>query len=242
MFDARVMIIFKALLGGLRVIAIGVVGAAATVLIAALGSWLWLAKDLPDPRAVLIAAVPPCPVTLADTKTSVPPVLRAAIVAAEDRGFERRRLPPTLHILAGHRLMHQSLAGAQIWNSHPHDRAFIRSIQSLVQADRIYLALSKDEVLDAYAAQSFLGHGMTGFGCAAAGYFGKTMDQLDTGEAALLAVLLRGPSVFDPVRAPDRALMRRNAVLDAMTEDGAITRADAMTAKVAPLGILSALK
>ena len=74
-----------------------------------------------------------------------------------------------------------------------------------------------------------------GFGEAAQAYFGKDVRQLDLAECALLAGMIQSPNRLNPFRHPDRAMERRNLVLDSMVETGAITKEQAESAKDEPL-------
>ena len=90
-----------------------------------------------------------------------------------------------------------------------------------------------------YANQINLGQrgsfAINGFGEAAKAYFGKDVGQLDLPQCALLAGMIQSPSHLNPYRHPERALERRNLVLDSMVETGAITSQQADAAKAAPL-------
>jgi penicillin-binding protein 1B len=98
---------------------------------------------------------------------------------------------------------------------------------------------SKQKIFELYANEVSLGqHGsfaINGFGEAAQAYFGKDVRQLNLQECALLAGLIQSPSWLNPYRHPARATNRRNIVLDAMVETGAITKDQAETAKASPL-------
>jgi penicillin-binding protein 1B len=98
---------------------------------------------------------------------------------------------------------------------------------------------SKQKIFEMYANQMNLGHlgsyEINGFGEASRAFFGKNLNQLDTAECALLAGLLQNPSYRNPYRHPQRAIERRNVVLDSMVETGAISQAEATRAKAEPL-------
>jgi penicillin-binding protein 1B len=98
---------------------------------------------------------------------------------------------------------------------------------------------NKPQIFEMYANQIPLGqrgsYGINGFGEAAQAYFGKDLRQLDLAECALLAGIIQRPSYFNPYRHPDRAMERRNLVLDSMVETDAITAAEAERAKAEPL-------
>ena len=94
-----------------------------------------------------------------------------------------------------------------------------------------------DQVLTIYLNRAHFGDGIYGIEDAAEHYFGKSCRELSTSEAALLAGLIRRPSYLSPTKHPDRALARRNEVLDEMASRGSITVGDAEIAKASPLGI-----
>jgi penicillin-binding protein 1B len=86
---------------------------------------------------------------------------------------------------------------------------------------------SKDEILEAYLNEIFLGQdgasAVHGFGLASEFYFGQSLKNLSLPQTASLIALVRGPSYYDPRRNPERSLERRNLVLDSMQEEGYIT-------------------
>ena len=98
---------------------------------------------------------------------------------------------------------------------------------------------TKQQIFEMYANQINLGQrgsfAINGFGEAAQAYFGKDLRQLDLAECALLAGMIQSPSCPNPYRHPDRAIARRNVVLDSMVETGAITASEAEHAKAEPL-------
>ena len=98
---------------------------------------------------------------------------------------------------------------------------------------------SKKQIFELYANQVDMGQRgsftIAGFGEAAQAYFGKDIKDINLPEAALLAGLIQAPSALSPYRHPERAMERRNLVLESMVETGAITRAQADAAKATPL-------
>ena len=98
---------------------------------------------------------------------------------------------------------------------------------------------TKQQIFQMYANEINLGQrgsfSIDGFGEAAQAYFGKDARQLNLAECALLAGMIQSPNRLNPFRHPDRAIDRRNLVLDSMVETGAITKEQAETAKAAPL-------
>ncbi|MQA15912.1 MAG: penicillin-binding protein [Pseudonocardiaceae bacterium] len=112
-----------------------------------------------------------------------------------------------------------------------------RKIREARVAVRLEQRLSKQQILARYLNIVYFGNGAYGVSAAARTYFDSTPVALTISQAALLAGLVRSPSAFDPVEHPQAARDRRNVVIDAMVEVGSLTRAQAATAKAAPLGV-----
>lgn len=117
------------------------------------------------------------------------------------------------------------------------DRRWQRKLQEAMLAIQIERRFMKTQIFTLYANQIALGHGVYGFEAASEFYFSKTAKHLTLPEAALLAGLPKGPSYYSPINHPDRALKRRNLVINAMLEDGKITAAQADDARSAPIGL-----
>ncbi len=98
---------------------------------------------------------------------------------------------------------------------------------------------TKQQIFEMYANQINLGQrgsfAINGFGEAAQAYFGKDLRQLDIAQCAMLAGIIQSPNYLNPYRHPERAINRRNIVLDAMVETSSITPAEAERAKAEPL-------
>ncbi|MCD6034348.1 MAG: putative bifunctional family b-glycosyltransferase/PBP transpeptidase [Rickettsiales bacterium] len=103
------------------------------------------------------------------------------------------------------------------------ERSYERKVKEAILAFRITQAYSKDRILELYLNEIYLGLGSYGVAAAALNYFDKSIDDLSIEEAALLAGMPKAPSNYDPNRVYDRALKRRNYVLERMYEDGYIT-------------------
>jgi penicillin-binding protein 1A len=111
-----------------------------------------------------------------------------------------------------------------------------RKIREGFLARRIESALSKEQILELYLNQIFLGRNAYGVQAASRAYFDKDVAQLTLAQSAYLAVLPKSPSNYDPVRRPERALARRNWVLGEMARNGFITAAQRDAAISEPLG------
>ena len=114
-----------------------------------------------------------------------------------------------------------------------------RKLTEMLIAEELEQKLTKQQIFEYYANWVDLGQRgsftISGFGEAAHAYFNKDLKDITLPEAALLAGIIQRPSYLSPYRHPERALERRNLVLDSMVEIHAITRADADKAKATPL-------
>ncbi|MDB4953184.1 MAG: Multimodular transpeptidase-transglycosylase [Myxococcales bacterium] len=107
------------------------------------------------------------------------------------------------------------------------EKTFKRKIQEIILARRLEHSLTKQEIMALYLNQIFFGHGRYGIQEAARFYFGKNVDQLNAGEAAMLAALPKGPNDISPRRHPERAKERQIYVLNQMVRLGKLTPAEA---------------
>ena len=110
-----------------------------------------------------------------------------------------------------------------------------RKLTEAVLAMRLDDQLGKRGVLERYLNTVYFGHGAYGVATAAETYFAKPLAELTLDQAALLAGLIRGPNLDDPIARPERATARRAVVLDRMVAEGMVPRADADAAGQAPL-------
>ena len=117
-----------------------------------------------------------------------------------------------------------------------------RKIKEAFLARRIENVLTKQQILEIYLNQIFLGRNAYGVQAASRAYFDKDVDQLSLPQMAYLAILPKGPNNYDPDVRPDRALARRNWVLHEMEVNGFITAAQRAEAQAAPLGAVSGPK
>ncbi|HEY1145797.1 MAG TPA: transglycosylase domain-containing protein, partial [Allosphingosinicella sp.] len=114
--------------------------------------------------------------------------------------------------------------------------SYTRKIKEAFLAKRIESVLTKQQILELYLNQIFLGRNAYGVQSAARAYFDKDVDQLALHEMAFLAILPKAPSNYSPERHADRALARRNWVLSEMARNGFITQAQRAEAAAQPLG------
>jgi 1A family penicillin-binding protein len=122
------------------------------------------------------------------------------------------------------------------------DKTIQRKLKEVVVAARLEDAFTKDEILELYLNKVYFGDGLYGVEAASLGYFGKHAEALDVAEAALLAGLVKSPSSYAPTVSPERALARRNVVLQAMRDAGAISRAQYTEAVRVPVHLTDALR
>jgi penicillin-binding protein 1A len=174
-----------------------------------------------------------------------PQVLREALVSIEDKEFYQHsginywRIAGAAYrdIESGGKVQGASTLTMQLARNlflSP-DRSFYRKIQEALLAIQIERRFTKAQIFTLYANQIFLGHGNYGFEAASEYYFSKPARQLTLEEAALLAGLPKAPQYYSPINHPDRAIKRRNLVINAMLEDGKITAARAAEARARPV-------
>src|SRR3954471_13777258 len=115
------------------------------------------------------------------------------------------------------------------------EKAPLRKLKEIKVARAIEQRYSKEHILELYLNQINLGNGAYGVETASQRYFGKSVHDLNLAEAATLAALPKAPARYNPRRFPERAIQRRNLVIELMRRNGAISDADASLAKAYPL-------
>ena len=176
-----------------------------------------------------------------------PPVLRAAIFSIEDKDFENNGGINLLRVVeAAYEDVHThgKVQGASTLTMQLARNLFLssqktygRKLQEIFLAVEIERRFTKPQIFALYANQIYLGSGTYGFEAGSEYYFSKHARDLTLPEAALLAALPKGPQYYSPVRYPERALKRRNLVIQEMLNDHRITQQEADAAKAAPLGL-----
>ncbi|MBI1940516.1 MAG: PBP1A family penicillin-binding protein [Acidobacteria bacterium] len=177
----------------------------------------------------------------------IPKVQKDAVISVEDRHFESHWGVDVLRIVRaaivdiiewrraqGASTLTQQLSRMLFLSP---EKSFRRKFQEVLLAIQLERHFTKPQIFTLYANQVPLGHGTFGFEAAAQFYYGKTLSQLALPEAALLAGLPRSPTANSPLLHPERALRRRNIVLDLMLENRKITRQQHGQARAAPLGL-----
>ena len=182
-----------------------------------------------------------------DKYDDFPKILRDAIISTEDKDFESHwgvdvwRVFGAAYrdVATGARAQGASTLTMQLSRNlflSP-DRNFRRKIQEVLLAIQIERRFTKPQIFTLYANQIYLGHGVYGFEAGANYYFGKKARDLTLEEAAVLAGLPKAPNAYSPINNPERALHRRNLVLNNMLEDGKITAEEAQRAKNSPIRV-----
>ncbi len=171
----------------------------------------------------------------------IPVDLQNGVVAMEDRdffkhaGFSVRGILRALFhdIMTGRAKQGGSTLTQQLSRGVflTQQKKIIRKIREIVLAVQIEHRFSKPEILQLYLNEIYLGSGAYGVKAAAKRYFDKDLDQLTTGEAAMLVGLIPSPGNYNPFANPERAEARRNLVLQVMHEQGYITAEDLEKAK-----------
>jgi penicillin-binding protein 1A len=163
----------------------------------------------------------------------VPPQLKAAILAAEDERFYQHagidyigvmRAAYT-NLVAGGRRQGASTITMQVARNFflSSEKTLTRKLYEAMLAFKIEHSLSKDQILELYVNQIYLGQRAYGFGAASQIYFGKALGELNLAEVAMLAGLPKAPSLYNPVANPQRARQRQQYVLRRMKELGHIS-------------------
>ena len=119
------------------------------------------------------------------------------------------------------------------------EKTFTRKLYEVLLTFKLEHMLSKDQILEIYMNQIFLGNRAYGFAAASDAYFGKPMKDLTIAEAAMLAGLPKAPSAYNPISNPSRARARQQYIIERMQENGFITAEEAATAKKQELQVRS---
>lgn len=227
--------------------------------------WLIFARDLPSVEA-LRSYEPALPTNVRGADGSpihsyarerrvelsyeeYPPMLVHAFLAAEDRTFFEHHgidYPGVLSAIWDNLTSDRRARGASTITQQVaknlltgNERSFGRKVREAILAYRIENVLTKPQILELYLNQIALGRNAFGVEAAAQAYFGRELNQLDLAQSAYLAILPKGPSNYDPVRHLDRAMERRNYVLNEMLRSGWITQAQHDQAEAEPINAIT---
>lgn len=179
---------------------------------------------------------------------TIPATVKNAFIAAEDQNFyehggvdfmavARAMVTNLKNRGSGKRLIGASTITQQVAKNFllTNEVSYERKVKEAVLSFRIDKAMTKDQILELYLNEIFLGQRAYGVAAAALTYFNKPLDDLTVAEAAYLAALPKAPNNYHPVKQHDAALERRNWVIGRMLEDGYIVSAQAELAKSSPL-------
>jgi len=227
--------------------------------------WLLFARDLPDARS-LLDYQPPLPTVVRDIDgqpiysfarerrvqlqySDFPPVLINAYLSAEDKTFFSHHgldYPGLARaavegIMSGQTPRGTSTITQQVAKNLlvGNEVSYTRKLKEAILAWRMESVLSKQQILELYLNQIFLGRNAYGVQAAARAYFDKDVGDLTLHEAAYLAILPKGPANYRPEVHVERAIERRNWVLGEMLKNGFITQPQHDDARAQPLGTVA---
>ncbi len=181
----------------------------------------------------------------------MPVLLVTGLQAVEDRQFKHHHgvAPKSIaraflaNLKAGRAVQGGSTLTQQLVKNYflSSERTLVRKANEAIMAVLLELHYDKAQILEAYINEIFLGqqgkHAIHGFGRASEFYFDRPLQDLKPQHIALLVGLVRGASLYNPRRNPERALQRRNQVLDIFGTTGLMTESEIKTAKSRPLGV-----
>jgi len=186
---------------------------------------------------------------------AIPERVRNAFLSAEDKGFyehggidfqglARATAVNILSIFTGDRMQGASTITQQVAKNMllTSDRTITRKVKEAFLAQRIEKAFTKDRILELYLNEIYLGQRAYGVAAAALNYFNKPLDELTIAQSAFLGALPKGPANYNPVRNKDRAISRRNWVIDRMADNGFISAEEAEQAKKEDLVVTDRLQ
>ena len=174
----------------------------------------------------------------------IPPLVKTAFISAEDKNFYFHKgydpigiVKAFLDAVRGGRLRGASTITQQVMKNFllGNERSIERKLKELILAYKLERTLDKDEILELYLNQIFLGRNSYGVTAAAQTYFNKSLDELEVEEAAYLAALPKAPSRYHPLFARAEAVERRNFVITEMIENGYLSSEAGRAAKDAEL-------
>ncbi len=181
----------------------------------------------------------------------VPELLVSGLQAVEDRQFKHHHgvalrsigRAVLANVKAGKTVQGGSTLTQQLVKNYflTSERTLIRKVNEAIMSVLLELHYDKAQILEAYINEIFLGqqgkHAIHGFGRASEFYFNQPLEDLEPQQVALLIGMVRGASLYNPRRNPDRALQRRNTVLNIFGETGLLTDKEVKAAKSRPLGV-----
>ena len=179
--------------------------------------------------------------------SAIPRLVKEAFISAEDKNFYTHNgVDPVgivraalVYVEGSRHVQGASTITQQVAKNFftGNERTIDRKIREALLSFRIESAYSKEKILELYLNEIYLGMGNYGIAAAALDYYNKSVNELTIAEVAYLAGLPKGPSNYNPYRATDAALARRDYVIDRMVADGYVTQAAGDKAKAEPLGV-----
>lgn len=183
----------------------------------------------------------------------IPKLMRDALISAEDkRFFEHPGIDPVRLVKAaytdlragsnrqGASTLSQQLARMFFLNN---DRTWKRKVAEAFITLQLEQKLTKEQIFENYSNEIYLGRkgsfNIHGFAQGSQAFFGKDLSDVKLPEAALLAGVVQGPSLYNPWKSPERAKKRRNLILYLMKENRVITEREYLEASEAPLGVVA---
>jgi penicillin-binding protein 1A len=182
--------------------------------------------------------------------SAIPDRVTEAFISAEDKNFYQHGGLDIQGILraavtnlssaqSGRRMVGASTITQQVAKNFllSSDQTMERKLKEAILAIRIERAFTKEQILELYLNEIYLGAGAYGVAAAAQTYWDKSLNELSIADCAYLATLPKAPSNYNPFRFPERAIERRNWVIDRMVENRFVTKEDGEKAKAEPLGV-----
>ncbi|HLH11030.1 MAG TPA: penicillin-binding protein 1A [Methylovirgula sp.] len=179
--------------------------------------------------------------------SAIPPLVKEAFISAEDKNFyshagvdfEGVARAALIFVEGGHHMQGASTITQQVAKNFflSSERSMTRKIREALLSFRIEATYSKEKILELYLNEIYLGLGNYGVAAAALNYFDKSVNELTVSEVAYLAALPKAPNNYHPFLQRERAIERRNWVIDRMVENGYVSAKDGELAKAEPLGV-----
>ncbi len=183
--------------------------------------------------------------------STIPELVKGAFLSAEDKNFYshpgvdvmgvmRAAISNVRNMGTGRRPEGASTITQQVAQNFllSKDVSLERKVREAILSFRMERTFTKDEILELYLNEIYLGFGAYGVASAALNYFGKSLDQLTVDEAAFLAALPKAPNNYNPLRNNAAATARRNYVLGRMADDGAILPSEAEGLRKRPISVV----
>jgi penicillin-binding protein 1A len=183
--------------------------------------------------------------------TAIPECIIKSFISAEDKNFYqhggldvqgiiRAVVTNMSNLQSGRRAVGASTITQQVAKNFllSSDQTVERKLKEAILAIRIERAFTKEQILELYLNEIYLGVGAYGVAAAAQSYWDKALNELTLADCAYLATLPKAPSNYDPFKYADRAVARRNWVIDRIVENGFATKDEGEVAKAQPLGVI----